>query len=223
MNWKQLLEESEIRKISAKECRISSLPKDGDYLLQGTISRRSADFAAYPRCSEFSETLHLTSYPDASALFYGDRRIRLLVWPGDLVIHADLIDDDFEMLPELVVKGNLTARNWLRGGMSAFIGGDVQVSGFVAGHYNDSALFVGGDLNASGYIHRAKPYVDLPQIFPHQIAGKVNARTFEALDASDEALTSNFVEEALTQDEEGFYLNEKAVIERSTAGLPVWR
>jgi hypothetical protein len=142
---------------------------------------------------------------------------------GDLVIDGDLIDDDWEMLPLLIVHGNLTVRNWLRGGMPSFVGGSVRAAGFIVGHYNDSALFVGGDLTASGYIPRAKPYHDFPKIAPHQIAGKINARQLDGLNASDQELKAALVDEVLIQDEEGVGLDERALLERSNAGFAVWR
>jgi hypothetical protein len=127
------------------------------------------------------------------------------------------------MLPLLIVHGNLAVRNWLRGGMPAFVGGNVKASGFIIGHYNDSALFVGGDLAAAGYIPRAKPYKDLPNVAPHQIAGKVNAKKFDNLNATAEKLKAAFVDEALTEEDGDTYLDERAVFERSDAGLAVWR
>ena len=58
------------------------------------------------------------------------------------------------------------------------------------GKYNDSPLFVGGDLRAAGYIPRAKPYRYLPRMAPHQIAGRIEARRFDALDDALKAASS---------------------------------
>jgi hypothetical protein len=107
-------------------------------------------------------------------------------------------------------------------GVPAFIGGSVWASGFIVGHYNDSALFVGGDLTAAGYLPRAKPYPDLPGIAPHQVAGRIDARTFALDAASDEELAAAFDDAVLTQDDEGTYLDEKAVLDRVARGLAVW-
>ncbi len=107
--------------------------------------------------------------------------------------------------------------------LPTFVGGSVHASGFIVGHYNDSALFVGGDLTAAGYVPRAKPYPDLPGVAPHQVAGKIEARRIDVHEASDEALRAAFVDEVLAQDGEDLWLDENAVIERSNAGLPVWR
>jgi hypothetical protein len=125
--------------------------------------------------------------------------------------------------PLLVIKGNLTVRHWLRGGMPGFVGGHVRASGFVIVHYKYSPLSVGGDLPAAGYIPRAKTYRDLPRMAPHQIAGRIEARRFDALDATDDALKAAFVDELLEQDDEGCRLDESALLERARVGLPVWR
>jgi hypothetical protein len=121
------------------------------------------------------------------------------------------------------VRGNLMVRSWLRGGMPAFVGGNVRASGFVIGHYNDSALFVAGDLVAGGYLPRAKPYPDLPKVAPHQIAGKLEARSLDVLNDSGEDLRSALVEEVLDSDDDGVSVNERRLRKRVASGLPVWR
>lgn len=225
MNFKTLVQKSEVRALAAADLLLPTLPADGNRLLQDVARRFSSDYAVYARQHSFAESIEIQSYPHGSSSWYGDRHIRCLIWMGDLVIDGDLIDDHWEMLPLLIVRGNLTVRNWLRGGMPSFVGGSVRAAGFIVGHYNDSALFVGGDLTASGYIPRAKPYPDLPNIAPHQIAGKLNARQLHGLTASNEELKAAFVDEVLVQDEdeEDVGLDERALLERFNAGLAIWR
>jgi len=223
MNYKSLIDEADVRQLSAADLEIPSIPADADRLLREAARRFASQNAAHVRRNRFDESLELSSYPYASGSWYDDRRIRALVWEGDLVIEGDLVDDHFELLPLLVVSGDLSVRNWLRGGIPAFVGGSVRASGFIVGHYNDSALFVGGSLTAAGYIRRAKPYPDFPDIAPHQIAGRIDARQFDLLAASDAELIAAFVDEVVSRDGEDVYLDEKAIIERSNAGFAVWR
>lgn len=223
MNYKSLIRGAEVRGYSAQELLLPSLPKDGKNFLKELAQRFPGENAAVFGRDRFKEDLEVTSYPSATSSWYDDRKIRCLLWPGDLTIEGDLLDNDFNLLPLLIVKGNLSLRNWLRGGMPAFVGGSVRAKGFIIGHYNDSALFVGGDLTAAGYIPRAKPYKDYPKVVPHQIAGKIDARKFDNTEATKESLQAAFVDEALTEEDGETYLDEKAVFERSNAGLPVWR
>lgn len=223
IKFKALLKDSDVRQYSPADFTLASLPKDAEIFIQGIVKRHAFEHAAFLRKDKFTESIEITSHQTASGPWYGDREIRFVIWQGDLTIDGDLLDEDFNMLPILVVKGNLTVRNWLRGGMSAFVGGNVKASGFVIGHYNDSALFVGGDLTAAGYIPRAKPYKDFPKVVPHQIAGKVNARKFENHSATKDQLIATFVEEVLLKEDDDLYLDERAVFERSDAGLPVWK
>jgi hypothetical protein len=222
MNFKSLIEHAEIRELASEDLVLPSIPRDGMTLLDAArgISR---NHVACPHRSRFDESIEITSYPEASGPLYSNRGIGFLIWPGDLVIDGDLIDDAFDTLPMLVVHGDLVVRNWLRGGMPSFVGGSVRASGFIVGHYNDSALFVGGDLSAAGYIHHAVRYADFPEISLHQIAGRIDARGLDARDASDEDLRAAFVDEVLTADDEGTYIDERAILSRSNAGLPVWR
>lgn len=223
MKFKALLKTAKIREFTPKDIVLPALPKEGVRLLQGVAGRFSGDCAAVFNKDRFDSDIEVSSYPSASSSWYSDRRIRFLIWEGDLTIEGDLIDDDFQMPPILVVRGNLTVRSWLRGGMPAFIGGGVRASGFIVGHYNDSALFVGGDLTAAGYLPGAKPYPDLPKVRPHQIGGKVDARTLSLLDTCDDELRSTFVEDVLGSDSEGVSLDEKSVLERVASGKSVWR
>lgn len=223
MNFKALIKESDVRTLAATDLRLPTLPADGNRLLQEIARRFASDYAAYAQRHHFAESIEIHSYSHASGSWYADRNIRCLIWLGDLLIDGDLIDDHFEALPLLIVHGNLSVRNWLRGGMSTFVGGNVHAAGFIVGHYNDSALFVGGDLTAGGYIPRAKPYPDLPTIAPHQIAGKIDARQLDGLNASAQELKAALVDEVLVQDEEGVGLDERMIRERFNAGLAVWR
>jgi hypothetical protein len=223
MNFKSLIGAAEVRAFTAADLNLTTLPAQGSGFLREAARRFHGGLAAFMQPHRFADKVELSSTSRASGPWYADRRIRFLVWTGDLVIDGDLIDDAFDQQPLLVIKGNLTVRHWLRGGMPGFVGGHVHASGFVIGHYNDSPLFVGGDLRAAGYIPRAKPYRDLPRMAPHQIAGRIEARRFDALDATDDALKAAFVDEVLEQDEEGCRLDESALLERARGGLPVWR
>lgn len=224
MNYKTLLKEAEVRTFTLKDLTMPSLPKDGTEFFLKEIARRYAkDLAAFFRKDRFTETLEVSSHNSASSVWYSDRQIRLLIWPGDLTIEGDLIDDDFSLDPMLIVHGNLTLRNWLHGGMGAFVGGNVKASGFIIGYYNDSSLFVGGDLIAAGYIPRIKPYPDIPKVWPHQVAGKIRAKTFDNRETTNEQLQATFVPEALTKDGEDIYIDEHAIMARATAGQQVWK
>lgn len=223
MDYKTLIAQAEVRGITAQDFDLPTLPPDSRHHLSFVAKRHRKDFAACIRQERFAETLTLSSYPAASSVWYADRRIRLIVWDGDLTIDGDLRDEDFSLLPLLIVRGNLTLRHWLRGGIPTFVGGSVRASGFIVGHYNDSDLYVGGDLIAAGYIPRAKPDVDLPDVAPHQVAGTIDARKFDNLDATEEALRVAFVDEVLIEEDGEVYLDEAAVFERASAGLAVWR
>jgi hypothetical protein len=65
----------------------------------------------------------------------------------------------------------------------------------------------------SRYGPRARPYRDLPNIAPHQIAGKIDARQFDVLGVSDEELRAAFVDAVQ-------YPDEKALLDRSNVALP---
>lgn len=222
IRFKAFLKDCELRKLAKADYALPTL-QDGKFLLDGMAQRNASDHVAIAGKGHYTDTLEITSHNSASGPFYSDRSILFIVWNGDLTIDGDLLDEDFNMKPVLIIKGNLTVRNWLRGGMATFVGGSVKASGFIIGHYNDSALFVGGDLSAAGYIPRAKPYKDLPEIVPHQIAGKVNARKFDNTAPTNEQLKEAFVDEALMKEDEHIYIDERAIFKRSDAGLPVWR
>lgn len=222
MNFKSLIAQADIRELSSEDLVLPSIPRDGTILLDA-MRRVLPNHVACPQQWSFDESLEITSYPYASGPWYSDRGIGFLIWPGDLVIDDDLIDDAFDNFPILIVRGDLLVRNWLRGGMASFVGGNVRASGFIVGHFNDSALFVGGDLSAAGYIHREVRYADFPDLSPHQIAGRIDARQLDANVASDEELRAAFVDEVLTDDDEGTYIDERAILSRSNAGLQVWR
>ena len=223
MNFQSLMQESDIRKFTAADIDLPSITADGKRLLGEFADRFSANYAAYPRRGTFDENVELSSIPYASSPWYSERRIELIIWTGDLVIDGDLLDDDFNTRPLLIVRGDLSVRNWLRGGMPAFVGGSVRASGFVVGHYNDAALFVGGDLTAAGYIRCAKPYPDYPDIEPHQIAGRIDARQFDTASVSAEELKAAFVDDVLIEEGEDTWLDERAVISCFNDGEAVWR
>lgn len=222
---KALLKDAEIREATVADLDLPSLPAEGRRLLGMFAKRFASDHVVLPKRGHFKSDVEVSSYSSASGPWYGDRRIRYVVWPGDLTIEGDLLDDAFDGMPLLIVHGHLTVRSWLRGGMPSFVAGSVRASGFIVGHYNDSALFVGGDLEAAGFLPRAKPYPDLPKIQPHQIAGRLGARRLDVLDATDAELKAALVDDVLEtgDDEDGVALDARAVLARHQAGLPVWR
>ncbi|MCB1552837.1 MAG: hypothetical protein KDJ14_03430 [Xanthomonadales bacterium] len=230
MDFKTLLPQSDLAPLARIDLAadLAGVPEQGLGLLRG-FSRQSGELLiARMRPDRFDQDLTLNSSSDVSGPWYSGRGIGVLYWPGDLSIDGDLLDDDYTSLPILVVQGNLTLRHWLRGGMSAFVGGSVHASGYVVGHYNDSALFVGGDLRAEGYLPCAKPQSSMPDVAPHQIAGRIDARTLDLHGITDEALRSHLVDEVLGTDDDNpdevfLYLDERAVMSRSNAGLPIWR
>lgn len=221
MNVRSLLDLAAISSAKSLDRKALTLPSDGKRLLDQVCSNNSANAAVFSS-NTFQEDVHISDHTIASSSTYAFRNIKVLYWQGDLNISGDLIDDDWVNTPILVVTGNLSVRSWLRGGMPSFIGGSVLASGFVLGHYNDSALFVGGALKAAGYIPRAKPYPDLPKMKPHQIAGGIDARTFDACDESLD-LTSYFVEEVLTSEDDEIYLDERSIVANIAASKPVWK
>lgn len=223
MKFKTLLKEAKVGKFTPEDLALPGLPSDGAFLLNGVAGRFAGENAAVFSRETFGEDVELSSSASASGPWYSDQGIRFLIWPGNLTIEGDLVDDDFQVPPFLVVRGNLTVRSWLRGGMPAFVGGNVRATGFVIGHYNDSALFVGGDFAAAGYLPRAKPYPDLPKIAPHQFAGKVEARTLDVLNDSDDTLRAALVDDVLDSDEDGVSPNARRIRARIASGLPVWR
>jgi hypothetical protein len=223
MNYKALMRESDVRPFAAADLALSSIPADGNRLLGEAARQLSSYFAAYPRRARFEENVELSSYPYASGSYYDHLRVGFIICTGDLVVDGDLIDDHFEGLPFLIVRGDLSVRNWLRGGMPGFVGGSVRASGFIVGHYDDAALFVGGDLTAAGYVRCAKPYPDFPDVAPHQIAGRIDARQFDTRAASRDELRAAFVDDVLIEEDEDTWLDETAVVHQFNDGLAVWR
>lgn len=227
MNYQSLVQAAEIRELSAAELQLPTLPAEGQRLLQALSRRVLGQRAAWVRQSRFDADLRLSDCHAASSAWYAGRQIRMLLWDGDLHLEGDLLDNDFKLLPVLVVRGNLSVRHWLRGGMPGFIGGHVHARGFIVGHYNDAALFVGGGLTASGYLPRARPYPEFRGVAPHQVAGTIAARRLDLFDAPAQTLLDAFVDEVLLREEEDgeeqVGLDEQAVFERFNAGLAVWR
>jgi hypothetical protein len=153
-------------------------------------------------------------------------RIGAVYIDGDLTIQHDLLNNDYASYPFLIITGNLTLRSWLRGGLIAFIGGDVRASGVLVGEYNDGGLFVGGDLIAKGgFLYRREPYPDFPHIKPIQIMGDVNARTFDATtpDITDETFFSTFVPEIIDDDPDCVWYDTNKALRQVAQGLSIWR
>ncbi|WP_341645995.1 hypothetical protein [Thauera sp. SDU_THAU2] len=158
--------------------------------------------------------------------------IQLIYCKGSLTIDGDLWNSDISSGPMLVVTGDLKVRNWMRGGMACFIGGDVTASGLIVGEYNDGPLFVGGDLNAdNGYIKRIEPYHFLPEFQElHQIAGRINAKTLDlvAINWDEDKIAEVLLPEAIAAydgvpDDIHTPSGGAALIERSLQGKPIWR
>lgn len=221
MNFRSLVEHAAIVPAKNLDHRIPTLPKDGQRLFDRVRSDKNANAVTF-QVNVFQEDLCVSDQTVASSSWYASKNIKILYWHGDLQITGDLIDNDWANSPILVVTGNLIVRSWLRGGMPSFIGGTVYASGFVLGHYNDSALFVGGDLKAAGYIPRARPYPDLPGMLPHQIAGRIEAKTIDGCDESLD-LNSYFVDDVLLSEDDEVYLDEPSIVARVAASLPVWK
>ena len=203
---------------------LPKLPSDGIWMLE-QLSRRKGRRAQalLIRQSRFDGDLVLSDDRVPSSSWYGDRQVEALICTGDLQINGDLIDDSSHAKPILIVAGSLHLRSWLRGGMSAFIGADVRASGFVVGHYNDSALMVGGDLKAAGYLPRARPYKDCPHILPHQFGGRIDARELDVGDIDPQGLREHFDPGVLTEEDGEIYLDERAVLSAVRERRPVWR
>jgi hypothetical protein len=228
LNFKALIRASQLRDAVATDLAMATLSSDAHWLLEKYVSQVESFYAAFPHESTFAGNLELSSYPDASGSWYHDRNIGFLIWNGDLVVHGDLVDDHFHVSPILIVRGNLYVDNWLRGGMPSLVAGRVHAKGFVIGHYNDSALFISGDLQAEGYLPRAVPYPDFPNIVPHQIGGRIDARSFDIVNCSDEALRQTFVDDVLIEDDDSeddkrVAFDERLAMDRWRAGLSVWR
>lgn len=203
---------------------LPALPPDGHWLLQQICRHQGRNAKALQiQRSRFGADLLVSDDRVPSSAWYGDRQVAALIWPGDLHIDGDLIDDSANHRPILIVTGSLVLHSWLRGGMSAFIGGNVCASGFVVGHYNDSALFIGGDLHAAGYLPRARPNKDCPHIRPHQLGGSVHARTLDVGDIDDAGLHRAFDPGVLVEEDGDWYLDERAVLAAAKVGRPVWR
>ncbi|WP_338849105.1 hypothetical protein V8J88_09135 [Massilia sp. W12] len=224
MDYKELLQSCQsIRAISAlHECALN-LPDDGwrvlRYLQQEVAQMQMAILPAM----RIDGDLLLTKHEKNSSHWYEARNLACLFIDGDLTVTGDLLDCDYHGLPILLVRGNMTMRNWLRGGMSTFVHGHVSAQGYIIGHYNDSALFVGGALHAQGYMPRARPYPDMQDVIPHQIQGGVFARQFDIEGAENEDYLAAFAPEVLGGEDGYIWLEEDLVIERQLAGLPVWR
>ena len=223
MNYKTLLADAELRRLDDQLFHLASIPADGRHVLQKIIRTLPDSKAAFVTRSHIGESVTITDHETASGPWFSDRNIKLLVWDGNLVIEGDLIDNDWEHFPALVVTGDLSLRNWLRGGMSAFIGGSIDASGFIIGHYNDSFLFCGGDLRAAGYLPRVRRFPDFPEITSHQISGRIEARTLDIGASSSADLEAAFVSDALIREDDETYVDEGAIFERVATKQPVWR
>jgi len=153
------------------------------------------------------------------------KNIRVIFVDGDLTVQGDLLNDSYSTRCFLIVTGNLTINNWLRGDMHTFIGGNVNAGGAIIGEYNDSALFVGGDLRADyGYIHRCEPYPEFPDMEPHQIAGEIHARVYDLRkDYIEKEVRDTFVSNALVYDSGYFHPDPEKIFACVAAGKSIWK
>jgi hypothetical protein len=151
--------------------------------------------------------------------------IGCLVFLGDLHIDGDLLNDSQISNPLLIIHGNLFLRNWLRGGMSAFVTGNVNAKGYLLGKYEDAALFVGGSLNALGYLHRRKPYPDRPKFKPHQVFGAINAREFDVNKSkiTNKLMRDTFVDSVLADNQNELWYDEEKIMAHGVQGKSIWR
>jgi hypothetical protein len=77
-----------------------------------------------------------------------------LIIMGDLTIDGDLLNNDIDSGPLLMVRGNLVANNLRSGGGSIIIGRDASIRDIVFGNYNHGELHIQNDLYAGLLVMR---------------------------------------------------------------------
>ena len=225
---KKFYTKGELLPVSGLELKFPDSVKDGEKMLKMSLSHfGQSDDRNRALWISGSKVVGDLDFPPQSDSWLEDHDVGIVVFDGDLTIEGDLINGDSgKGKVFLVVTGTLTLRNWFRGGAISWIGGDVVASGCLVGEYNDSALFVGGDLCAKGgYIHRRKPYPDFSDIEPHQVGGKIMARSFDASreNISSDEFRETFVAEVLEDDEDGVWYDSAKLMEHCSQGLSIWR
>lgn len=78
---------------------------EGRVLLAEEGEMFGAEQALVCRTDHFESSLEILSNALDSSSWYRHWGVRLIVWPGDLVITGDLVDDDFSPYPALVMCG----------------------------------------------------------------------------------------------------------------------
>jgi hypothetical protein len=158
-------------------------------------------------------------------------QIGVIYCDGDLVIEGDLINDNWHMVPALIVTGDLHVRSWLRGGMTCFVGGNVFASGVLYGEYNDGRFYVGKDLHAMAYIINLQPGQEDEEeeyggiVFTeefHSIGGAVNAKTVDFRQEDAYKKVKEFVPEALTSNGKKVCCDPYAMFKLVAKGRSVW-
>jgi Domain of unknown function (DUF4116) len=71
-----------------------------------------------------------------------------LVVDGDLTVTGNIINENGNAGPFLLVRGNLRARNVVAGGAEFHIEGDADIEELLLGHYNDGTLAIDGTTRA---------------------------------------------------------------------------
>lgn len=203
------------------------LPSDGNRFLRIFAEHFGSKRAIILPQQSFQDRLMIGDHRYATSSWYSTRQIAALVCEGDLIIDGDLIDDDHSSsLPALIISGNLHVRNWLRGGMHSWIGGNVRATGLIIGKYNDAALYVGGDLEADGYIRCTNFRMPEPGMEPHQIAGRLNARSLDLMDDTldlKEVLVDDVLRTEVDADGSFTYFDEDAALKMGAEGRSIWR
>lgn len=229
MDTNDLIKER-IKPINELSVDIPTLTSDGQTLLAMTLEMfRKEELNAFCMDTHIHEgDLELPKEEGQNnALLNGleDRNARIIFINGDLTVLGDLLNDSYSTRCFLIVTGNLTINNWLRGDMHTFVGGDVHANGAIIGEYNDSALFVGGNLTAEyGYLHRCQPFPEFSDIEPHQIAGEIHARAHDLrTDYNEKEVRDTFVSDALVYDSGYFHPDRKKIFACVAAGKPIWK
>jgi hypothetical protein len=66
IRFKPFLKACDVRRFSAADITLPSLPKDADSLNKGMVKPNPGMKAAFPRSAHFTETLEITSHNSAS-------------------------------------------------------------------------------------------------------------------------------------------------------------
>jgi hypothetical protein len=152
---------------------------------------------------------------DFDAAEYEGRPFRGVIALGQLNITGDLLAENSDGAPFLVVRGGLNVRHIIKGAAPLIVGGPLVVSGLAYIFYNHGHFRAYGGLEAPGLI------VDDQGI---DIRGPV-AVAVQALDVAD--LADVLSDDLLEEDEDGNIVvmedYHEELVERIKAGQPVLR